>query len=100
MSASSSDEGFTPPYIAWKTLTTLVDRMEREDPPARIDKSYLDNLSGGYRTQVLAALHSLGLVDESGTLSERLKALVAGDEEGRKQIVAELVRENTALSSN
>lgn len=93
MNASSSDDDFVPPYIAFKTLTALTERMEREDPPARIDKSYLDNLSGGYRTQVLAALHSLGLVDEAGVLSDRLKELVAGDEVRRKQVVADMVRE-------
>jgi hypothetical protein len=92
--ANASDNGFVPPYISYKTLTGLLDRMEREDPPARIDKSYLDNLSGGYRTQVLAALNSLGLVAEDGTLSERLKAMVAGGEAGRKRIVTDIVREH------
>lgn len=91
---ANASDGFVPPYISYKTLLSLVERMEREDPPARIDKSYLDNLSGGYRTQVLAGLSSLGLVAEDGTLSERLKAMVTGSEADRKRIVGDIVREH------
>lgn len=83
----------TPPYIAFKTVTTLVDRMVREEPPSRIDKSYLDTFSGGYQSQVLAALHSLDLLEPDGRLADRLKLLVKADEPGRKAIVGEMVRE-------
>lgn len=104
MSENSTESGFVPPYIAFKTVLTLIERMEREEPPNRIDKSYLDNLSGGYRTQVLAALHSLGLVGPEGSLSEELKALVQAGESERKKIVGEIVRRHygpvLALSAN
>lgn len=91
---ANASDGFVPPYISYKTVMGLVERMEREEPPARIDKSYLDNLSGGYRTQVLAGLNALGLVAEDGTLSERLKVMVAGGEADRKRIVGDIVREH------
>src|SRR4051812_33332461 len=94
MTENSTEPGFIPPYIAFRTTTGLIERMEREDPPARIDKSYLDNLSGGYRTQVLAALHSLDLVQEDGTLSPTLKALVAAAEPERKKIMAEVIQDH------
>jgi hypothetical protein len=94
MSVNASDTGFVPPYIAFKTILGLIERMEREEPPARIDKSYLDNLSGGYRTQVLAALHSLDLVQEEGALSGVLKSLVQAAEPERKKILAEVIRDH------
>src|SRR5437868_7064320 len=93
MPSDTAEQGFTPPYIAFKTLIGLVERMEREEPPSRIDKSYLDSFSGGYQTQVLAALDALELLGESGVLGDRLKALVAADESERKQIVGELIRD-------
>lgn len=104
MSENATEPGFIPPYIAFKTLNGLVERMEREEPPSRIDKSYLDNLSGGYRTQVLAALHSLDLVEQDGALSENLKGLVAAAEPARKKIMGEIIRDHYApvleLSAN
>jgi hypothetical protein len=89
---NTNSSTFVPPYIAFRTLMDLVKRMAEEEPPSRIDKSYLHNYSGGYQTQVLAALTSLGLVDPAGTLSPELLALVAADEQGRKVKIGELVR--------
>lgn len=93
MDENATDTKPTPPYIAFKTITTLIERMAREEPPDRIDKSYLDNFSGGYQTQVLAALHSLRFLDSEGHLSDRLKALVKGGEPERKALVAQITRE-------
>jgi hypothetical protein len=88
----NGDTGGTLPYIAFRTITDLIDRMAREEPPGRIDKSYLANYSGGYQSQVIAALASLGLIDSNGTLSPQLLDLVSADEARRKEIVGELVR--------
>ncbi|HZN13366.1 MAG TPA: DUF5343 domain-containing protein [Acidimicrobiales bacterium] len=81
-----------PPYIAWRTITDLIERMVQEEPPARIDKSYLDSYSGGYQTQVIAALNVLGMREEDGSVTDLLQALVEADEELRKKMVGELVR--------
>lgn len=35
-----------PPYIAFKTLTDVIERMESEDIPTRVDPSYLDTYAG------------------------------------------------------
>lgn len=93
MNESAKDPVFNPPYIAFKTLTGLLDRMASEEPPDRIDKSYLDNFSGGYQTQVLAALVALGLVEAGGGLSQTLKRLVAADGPERKRVMADLIRD-------
>lgn len=96
---NSIEGGFTPPYIAFKTLTGLNDRMVKEGAPARVDKSYLDNFSGGYQTQVLAALHALRLVDqEDGSLTDDFKDLVAAgtDEAVRKKVLERILRDRYA----
>src|SRR3712207_1324420 len=37
-----------PPYISFKTLLSLWDRLATDGFPARIDKSYLESTAGGY----------------------------------------------------
>jgi len=70
-----------PPYISWQTFLSLVERMEKEGPPPRIDRSYLVGMSGGYQTQVLGALKSLDLIDDDGRVSEELADLATQPEE-------------------
>lgn len=90
----TKDGTWTPPYVSLKTLFALLDRMAEEEPPDRIDKSYLIGMSGGYQTQVIAALNTLGLRDpDTMELTDRLKALVKGGEDERKAIIAEMLRE-------
>ena len=47
-----------PPYIAFKTLLDVIERMEREGPPTRVDPTYLESYAGGYRPTVIANLHT------------------------------------------
>jgi len=65
--------------------------MAAEEPPTRIDKSYLDNQSGATQTAILSGLRSIGLIDEDGRLTEAFKKLVVADDAQRKQAVAELL---------
>ena len=92
-SQTSAPTKWHPPYIAFRTLTDLIERMEQEEPPSRIDKSYLDNYSGGYQSIVIAALNNLGLRDASGALTQRLLDLVGADIDKRKAMVSDLLRE-------
>lgn len=104
MPDDAKPSGFVPPYISFKTLLGLIERMVQEEPPARIDKSYLDNYSGGYQTQVLAALTSLRLISEEGDLSENLKDLVTAPDSRRPEVVARVIKDQyqplLALSQN
>ena len=65
----------TTPYISFKTLQNLLDKLAPEPPP-RIDKSVLSYLSGGYQMQVLAALKAISLIQPDGTPTEMLNRLV------------------------
>lgn len=93
MTDTREPNGWTPPYISFNTVTTLWERMAKEAPPPRIDKSYLDTFSGGYQSQVIAALQSIDLLEEDGSVTDRLKRLVGGSAEERKQVVAEVLQE-------
>jgi Family of unknown function (DUF5343) len=81
----------TPPYISFKTLTNLFERLQQTHLPPRIDRSYLDGMSGGYQTQVVAALRWLDLIGDNGETRPVLVAL-ATKPESRPQVVAELLR--------
>lgn len=86
---------WVPPYIAFPTLTGLIERMQAEGgPPSRIDRTYLDKFSGGYQSQVFATLKSLGLMGPNGEVTPQLTGLVeAADADARKQIIGDILRE-------
>lgn len=88
-SKTESAGQWIPPYISFRTMLDLLQRMSDEEPPARIDKTYLHSYSGGYQTQVIAALNSLGLRKaETGEVTDLLTDLVTGDETARKKLIA------------
>jgi hypothetical protein len=69
----------------------LIERMADEGVPPRIDRSFLSGLSGGYQTQVLAALRSLGLILDDGTVQPALQTLV-DQPQNRRALVAMILR--------
>jgi hypothetical protein len=93
--ADTDAKGWVPPYVSFTTLVGLLDRMKEEGgAPPQIDPSYLDSFSGGYRSQVIAALKSLALIRENGEVTERLTALVeAESRDARETIIGDLLRE-------
>ena len=91
--AEAKKRGTLPPYIAFKTLLDIVERMSREEPPTRVDGSYLESYAGGYRPTVINNLFTLGLLNAEGEPTERLLALIKADEAGRKELVAEMIRQ-------
>jgi len=80
-----------PPYISFKTLTNLLERLHETHLPPRIDRSYLDGLSGGYQTQVIASLRWLDLIGENGQVEGTLTPLATAPEQ-RPGIIGELLR--------
>jgi len=81
-----------PPYISFKTLTNLLERLQETHLPPRIDRSYLDGLSGGYQTQVIAALRWLDLIGENGEVTGTLTGLATAAPEIRPQMIGEMLR--------
>ena len=90
---SATTEGTgAPPYISFRTQLNLVERMADEGVPPRIDRSYLSGLSGGYQSQVMAALRWLGYIDSEGWVQPRLVELVEQPDR-RPELIGALIRE-------
>lgn len=74
---SDAPKPLAPPYISFKTLLGVFDRMAKEGIPPQIDRSFLTGMSGGYQTQVLNALRFLGLIEgEEGSVAEEMLEVV------------------------
>ncbi|WP_428481374.1 DUF5343 domain-containing protein [Pyruvatibacter mobilis] len=83
----------SPPYVSFGPFLSFLDRLKETDVPGRIDASVFGNASGTFKYSALAALKTLGLIDEEGTSSEKLQALVDADDNSRKAMFAELLQQ-------
>ena len=71
---------WTPPYIAWRTLLNLIERLETTAVPPQIDKTFLKG-SNQSNTQTINTMKSLGLIEDDGSVTPSLILLVeAGTE--------------------
>ena len=89
---AATGSGFKAPYTPFKTLINFVGRLEEKGMPPKIDRSYLTWLSGLGQSQLLAALRAFGLIDDTGHVTDRLKAL-ASSADNRPGLIADLLRE-------
>jgi len=65
-----------PPYTSYRTFKTFIEDLHEHGVPSRIDRSVLTRFSGVVGTQLLHALRFLGLIEDDGRPTARLKALV------------------------
>lgn len=80
-----------PPYISFKTLLKLLERMRQTHLLTRVDRRYLTEFSSGYQSQIIAALRWLDLIGEEGDVTGTL-ALLAQNPDVRPRVVGELLR--------
>jgi hypothetical protein len=66
----------TPPYTSYRTFKTFIEDLHEHGVPSRIDRSVLTRFSGVVGTQLMHALRFLGLIEEDGRPTSRLKELV------------------------
>jgi hypothetical protein len=66
----------TPPYTSYRTFKTFIEDLHEHGVPSRIDRSVLTRFSGVVGTQLMHALRFLGLIEDDGRPTERLKGLV------------------------
>jgi hypothetical protein len=66
----------TPPYTSYRTFKTFIEDLHEHGVPSRIDRSVLTRFSGVVGTQLMHALRFLGLIEEHGRPTTRLKELV------------------------
>ncbi|HEV7480234.1 MAG TPA: DUF5343 domain-containing protein [Roseiarcus sp.] len=65
-----------PPYTSYRTFKTFIEDLHEHGVPSRIDRSVLTRFSGVVGTQLMHALRFLGLIEDDGRPTERLKGLV------------------------
>lgn len=85
MNTKSDDSKFKPPYISFRTLLNLVERMADNGTPPRIDRSFLSG-SEGAKTQVIAALRSFGFIDADHNTTPLLTTMVKNPDQ-RQEII-------------
>lgn len=66
---------FVAPYLPWKTVFNLLERLEESGTPDRIDRTYLDKLSGQDQSYLLGALKLFGLIDDTGRIQPPMEEL-------------------------
>jgi hypothetical protein len=82
-----------PPYVSYRTFRNFIDGLQQQ-LPSRIDRSYWgDMLSGSTGTQLMASLRFLGLIDDYGRPTTRLKPLAAAKGDQRNSILRDMAND-------
>lgn len=66
----------TPPYVSYATFKTFITELHEHGVPGRIDRSVLGRFSGITGSQLMTTLRFLRLMDDKGTPTAALTALV------------------------
>ncbi|HEX8081340.1 MAG TPA: hypothetical protein VF557_14110 [Jatrophihabitans sp.] len=90
--AEPKPESFKPPYMSFQTFWRFIEELRAKPLPPQIDRSLMRSKSGTDQANLNATLDALGLVGPAGEVRAELKALVHGDDEGRRRVLAEIVR--------
>ena len=87
----------TPPYTSYRTFKTFIEDLHEHGVPSRIDRSVLTRFSGVVGTQLMHALRFLGLIEDDGRPTQRLKELVKAHGAGHwPEKLLELLRQEYA----
>ena len=81
-----------PPYVSYRTFSNFLTDLRTRGIPNRIDRSVMSHKSGTVQSQLLLALHYLGLVKASGHPRERLSRLVEAEDAERKAVLREIIQ--------
>jgi hypothetical protein len=84
----------TPPYTSYRTFKAFIHDLHESGVPSRIDRSVLTRFSGVVGTQLMHALRFLGLMEDDGRPTPRLKTLADTHGAARwPQELSELLRQ-------
>jgi hypothetical protein len=73
-----AEQGWKAPYVTYTTLCTLTDRLGNGAVPPRIDRGFLDTLSGSTQAMLLSTLKVMGLIGDAGEVLPALREAAAG----------------------
>ena len=86
-----------PPYTSYRTFKTFIEDLHEQGVPSRIDRSVLTRFSGVVGSQLMHALRFLGLIEDDGRPTHRLKELIKAHGAGHwPQKFLELLRQEYA----
>ena len=87
----------TPPYTSYRTFRTFIGDLREHRVPSRIDRSVLTRFSGVVGMQLTHALRFLGLIEDDGRPTQRLKELVNAEDAARwRETLLDLLRREYA----
>lgn len=83
-------------YVSWVTFKNEIIDGLAEGLPNVIDKTLFPGQAGGVQNHIMAALKFLALIDDTGTPTKALHALVEPDESDRKRAMGAILRSRYA----
>jgi hypothetical protein len=83
---------FKPPYMSFQTFWNFIEELATRPLPPQIDRSLMSSKSGTDQNNLTTALRGFGLTGPDQQVLPALLGLAMGDEGGRKEKLAELVR--------
>lgn len=87
----------TPPYTSYRTFRTFIEDLREHGVPSRVDRSVLTRFSGVVGAQLTHALRFLGLIEDDGRPTERLRELMKAEGAGRwSEALVEIIRQEYA----
>ncbi len=87
----------TPPYTSYRTFRTFIEDLREHGLPSRVDRSVLTRFSGVVGMQLTHALRFLGLIEDDGRPTQRLRELVNAEDAGRwRETLLDLLRREYA----
>lgn len=90
--SETAQQGFKPPYMAFQTFWNFVDELSTHPLPPVIDRSLMNSKSGTDQANLFATLKAFELISEDAVVQPGLTALTEADQDGRKPLLAEIVR--------
>lgn len=86
----------TPPYMSYRGLLNLLDRLETDGVPQVFDRSFFGQQSGSLTAQTRVTLKFFDLIDEEKRPTDVLRTLVADEEVSRKTALRAMAEERYA----
>lgn len=90
--SAEANGGTGAPYMSYRGLINLLNKLKASGLPSVFDKSYFGNQSGSLTAQIRSTLKSLGLISDDYAPTAQLMALVEADETDRKALLAHIAR--------
>ena len=79
-----SGQEWRPPYLSYDTLVNFIEKKLAAAPlPPKIDRSYLDSMSGSVQAQIFGVLKMIGFLDAENRTQDLLSAALKSPDDRR-----------------